>query len=313
MPSEETNSGKIRQLDKRVYRLGPVGSPRVLISYLIVDQKVAIIDCGPSSVISELSALIEECGVKPEEIDFLLLTHIHLDHAGGAASFLRQYPNARVMIPDRGYRHMLDPSALNTSSLSIIGKEIFNRWGACEPVPPERAVRVPPHMKINLGESEIEYIPAPGHAPHHNVLKMPAASIVFSADSIGILDGEINAVIPTCPPPSFDFPQALEDISTVEGFAPRLSCIAHFQELEPTKSLFDRIRQTYEKWSERATEYITKNKIQNYGLHDCWLLFSLLMEDFPEYASMPPDLREQAIRIDCAGMLNYHLRKANVR
>ena len=305
---EKPDRVQIKQLDNHVWRIGPLGSPRVLSSYLIADEKIAIIDCGPSSVISELSSLVAQCSIGPKEIDYLLLTHIHLDHAGGAARFLQQYPNARVMIPERGYRHMLEPSALNASSLPIIGEEIFRRWGACEPVPAERAERVSPYSKIGLGETEVEYIPATGHAPHHNVLKMSQSSIVFSADSMGIVDKQTNSIVPTCPPPSFDFPQALKDISMVEAFSPRLSCIAHFEEVQPTKSLFERVTGSYQKWSERALELIMKKKLKAYDLNDCRELFSRMVEDFPQYGSLSSDLKEQAIRIDCAGILNYHLR-----
>jgi glyoxylase-like metal-dependent hydrolase (beta-lactamase superfamily II) len=308
--SEENTSNrpKIKRLDKFVYRLGPLGLPKVLSSYLIVDNKIAIVDCGPSSVIPELTSLISECGVIANDVEYLLLTHIHLDHAGGAASFLKNFPNAKVLIPERGYKHMLDPSVLNASSLPVLGEEIFQRWGACEPVPTDLALSVSPHAKINLGNTEIEYLPAPGHAPHHTILKMSPASIIFTADSMGILDEETNCIIPTSPPPSFDFPQAIRDITAVEVFSPNLACPAHFQELKPVQRIYQQIMDTYKRWADRASELIAERALKSYDLNDCRQLFSNLTVDFSKYSSLSADLKEQAIRIDCAGMLNYHLR-----
>ena len=308
MHDRNSPSEKIVQLDQNVYRLGPLGSPKVLSSYLIVDDKVALLDCGPSSVIAELTGLIKETGIAPEKIAYLLLTHIHLDHGGGAASFLRHFPNAKVLIPERGFKHMLDPTALNASSRPIIGEKIFEEWGACEPVPPDQALSIAPSTKIDLGHSEIEYIPAPGHAPHHHILRLHDSSLLFAADSIGIMDHETDALIPTTPPPSFDFEKAMQDISTVENISPRLDCIAHFQEVAPNASLFVRIRKAYETWFVRAKEFVSHNKLQSYNLVDCEELFTQLTVDFPEYSQLSADLREQAIRIDCAGMLNYCIR-----
>jgi glyoxylase-like metal-dependent hydrolase (beta-lactamase superfamily II) len=212
------------------------------------------------------------------------------------------------MIPEKGYKHMLDPAILNASSLAIIGEKIFQRWGACEPVSPHLASSVAPFTMIDLGHSEIQYIPAPGHAPHHHILKLEPSSIVFAADSMGIIDNENNALIPTTPPPSFDFEKAIQDISAVEKLAPKLACIAHFQELEANSSLFARIKNTYEKWLARTNELVGRKSMASYDLNVCEELFAILVKDFPEYARISSDLREQAIRIDCAGMLNCSLR-----
>ncbi len=82
---------------------------------------MAVVDCGPGSVIPELLALVEECGVSKSEIDYLLLTHIHLDHAGGSASFLEEISSVHLIVPERGLKHMLDPAVLNSSARSILG------------------------------------------------------------------------------------------------------------------------------------------------------------------------------------------------
>ncbi len=123
------SSSKIQRLNDCTFRLGPLGEPPVLSSYLIIDAKIALIDCGPRSVIEELLSLVHGCGISPEQIDNLLLTHIHLDHAGGAGSFVKKCPSATVYIPERGYKHLLNPEVLNASSRPILGERIFSNWG----------------------------------------------------------------------------------------------------------------------------------------------------------------------------------------
>jgi glyoxylase-like metal-dependent hydrolase (beta-lactamase superfamily II) len=304
----DTARDKVSRLNEFVYRLGPLGSPEVLSSYLIIDDKIAVVDSGPSSVSEELLKLIRNCGITPEEIDYLLLTHIHLDHAGGAARFLRNCPGSKVMIPDRGYKHMLDPTILNTSSRQILGERIFNQWGACEPVPLDLAISVPPNQKIELGHVEVEYLPAPGHAPHHNIINVSSGSVIFAADSLGIVEEKSDSIIPTTPPPSFDLAQANNDIAMVESLRPKLACLAHFKEVEFSNALFERIRKTYGTWADRAIELIAEKNLSQYDLEDCAQLFSKLVLEFPEYGNISGDLKEQAIRIDCAGILNYFLK-----
>jgi len=304
----DSDREKVSRLSEFVYRVGPLGSPEVLSSYLIIDEKIAVIDCGPSSVVDELLDSVRGCGITPKEIDYLLLTHIHLDHAGGTAAFLRKCPNSKVMIPERGFKHMLDPTILNASSRPILGDKIFNQWGACEPVPSRLAVSIAPHQKIESGHLDLEYIPAPGHAPHHNIINANSASVTFAADSLGILEERSNSMIPTTPPPSFDLVQETSDIAMVESLGSKLACLAHFKEIKPRVSLFERIRSTYKVWADSASELVAENNLSRYDLNDCAELFSKLVQEFPEYDRLSEDLKEQATRVDCGGMLNYFIK-----
>ncbi|MDA4112135.1 MAG: MBL fold metallo-hydrolase [Thaumarchaeota archaeon] len=302
----------VSRLNEFVYRIGPLGSPKVLSSYLVIDSKIAIIDCGPSSVIDELLNVVRKCGISPDEIDHLLLTHIHLDHAGGAAKFLRMCPKSTVMIPEKGFKHLLDPSILNRSSRQILGDRIFDQWGACEPVTRERAISIAPRQEVALGHTVLEYIPAPGHASHHNVINAKPISITFAADSLGIFEESTASIIPTTPPPSFDLDLAISDISMVQNLASRLVCLAHFKEFEPETLVFERIKSTYKIWAKHASELVRKKNLPEYDLNDCEQLFSELVQIFPEYTDLSEDLREQAVRVNCGGMLNYFIKLSRI-
>ncbi len=305
-----SSTSKIAPLNDSLYRLGPMGNPPVLSSYLVIDEKVAIVDCGPRSVIDELLSLLRECGFSPSEIDYLLLTHIHLDHAGGTASFLEKCVSAKAFVPERGFKHLLNPETLNSSSRPVLGDRIFTSWGQCDPVPKERAVAVKPHAKINLGGTELEYIPATGHAPHHNVLHDQRRSILFSADALGIYEERSQSLIPTTPPPSFDLEQAIQDIRMIENLKPELACMAHFVELpRPDENYYKTVIKRFRFWADTVELYIKEKKLKDYGLQDCLNLFSTLAESFPEYRALSEDLKEQAARVDVGGLLNYFIRR----
>jgi len=273
-----------------------------------VDDKVAVVDCGPSSSIRELLGLIEECGVSKSMIDYLLLTHIHLDHAGGSASFLENFPSAQLIVPERGLKHLLKPAVLNSSARSILGDRIFNNWGECAPVPVDKASLVKANDRINLGHVELEYQPAPGHAPHHNVLVDHMHSIIFTADALGIYEEISGSLIPTTPPPSFDLVQALKDIEVLKTLRPSIACIAHFKEITPDDEYFTKASRIFRAWAGRAAEYVEENRLTTYDHNDCERLFSNLQKDFPEYTMLSDDLKDQVTRVDAGGLLNYYLR-----
>jgi glyoxylase-like metal-dependent hydrolase (beta-lactamase superfamily II) len=288
--------------------LGPLGEPPVLSSYLIVDTKTALIDCGPRSVVEELLALVRECGVSREQIDNLLLTHIHLDHAGGAGSFVKKCPSATVYIPERGYKYLLNPEILNASARPILGERIFSNWGACDSVPADRAASVRPHEKITLGKLEVEYVPAPGHAPHHNVLHVTDQSTVFAADALGILDPKTGSIIPTTPPPSFDLDQALKDIQTVHDLNPRLLCLAHFGEVSPSESFYEKVTKTFVEWAEIVSAYVIQNNLATFDFDDHQQIFASLLKRWPKYQDLSADLKEQISRVNVGGLLNYFVK-----
>lgn len=296
---------KIYRISDSIYRLGPLGEPRVLSSYLIIDDKVSIVDCGPSAVVDELLTLARQCGVRASDIDNLLLTHVHLDHAGGASLFLQKCPSAATYVPERGYKHMLDPRALNASSKSVLGEIIFNYWKECGAVEKERLCAVKPNEQVWLGRTQVQYLPATGHAPHHNVIFDERDSCIFSADALGIFDETTGSLIPTTPPPSLDLPQFLKDLDMIEGLRPKVACMAHYEEVSPSKEYFSSLRGVFEVWSEKARNYVARKKSTSYSWSDYDELFKELETAYPEYSKISASLREQALRVDVAGLVDY--------
>jgi glyoxylase-like metal-dependent hydrolase (beta-lactamase superfamily II) len=295
---------KVSRLSASVYKLGPLGNPRILSSYLIIDKKVAIVDCGPEATVDELLDLALKCGVRTEDIDSLFLSHIHIDHAGGASKFLDRCKNCTAFIPQRGFKHMIDPTVLNASARLILGTALFDYWKPCGALPNERATSVKAQETFELGRMTLRYILAPGHAPHHNVLATDG-EFLFAADALGILDAETNSLIPTTPPPSLDYPQCVRDIEMIEKLNPSVACLAHFGEIAPDSAYFERVKKVFELWAREAERYVKDKQLRAYDMLQYEEILSALIGLFPEYSGIDDSLRNQMVRVDVAGLVDY--------
>ncbi len=310
--SAQSGSSKIEKLSNSLYKIGPLGNPKVLCSYILLDDKNCIVDCGPTVAVKELLDSVEEIGVKPDEIDFLFLTHVHVDHAGGTAEFLKRCSNAVAFVPEKGYKHLIDPSLLNPSARSVLGSDILDYWGEVEPVPKERLFSTKAGEKISTGKSTIHYISATGHAPHHCVLYEEKASTIFAADAVGIVDEEFGLVCPTSPPPAFDFDQSLNDIKMVKDLTSSLLCLPHFKTIIPEPSFFMEVNELYENWS-RILRNFLESKSEQLTKTDWEEMYAVLESAYPAYRKVSDALKLQIRRVDIVGFAQWFLKQKLIK
>ncbi|MCE4621107.1 MAG: MBL fold metallo-hydrolase [Desulfurococcales archaeon] len=174
----------------------------VVSAYIIEygDGKAAIVDPGPVSGYERLSSKLESLGLKPE---FVVVTHIHIDHAGSASLILRDHPGCKLYVHPRGARHMVDPSRLWEASRSVLG-EVAEMYGQPKPAPAERVVEAADGLVLDLGgERRLRVIHTPGHASHHMSILLEPDGILFTGDSAGVIlrVGSEFVHLPTTPPP----------------------------------------------------------------------------------------------------------------
>jgi len=171
-----------------------------------------------------LLAALDSLNLKPDDIDYLILTHIHLDHAGGTGTLLKQMSNAQVIAHKRAVRHLIDPSRLWKASLDTLG-DLARNYGEIEPVPEDKIITAYDGMKLTLGSDlTLELYTTPGHAPHHLSIFEPSGRTILAGDAAGIYT---NGVIrPTTPPP-FKLREALSSIDKLIAFKPGRLCFAH--------------------------------------------------------------------------------------
>jgi len=209
--------------------------PRFDASHLIVENgRGAFIDVGTNYSVPLLLAGMHKAGLEAEAIDWILLTHVHLDHAGGAGELLRHLPNARVVVHPRGARHMLDPTALIAGASAVYGDEEVKRtYGDLAPIPRDRLVEAPDGHVVALAGRPLVCLDTPGHARHHFSVWDETSRAFFPGDTFGLSYREFDTaqgafVIPTTTPVQFD-PEALHaSIRRMMSYAPQAMYLTHY-------------------------------------------------------------------------------------
>ena len=195
--------------------------------YLIDDDRPAIVDTGLGTNYEYVLEALEEVGIGRDGLEVIAVTHIHLDHAGGAGLIADACPNAEVYVPAVGARHLYDPERLVEGTKTAVGDQ-WEYYTEPEPLPEERTVEYEDGDVIDLGTQELRVHAAPGHAPHHFVFEEPANDVVFVADAAGLWIPEREQVMETSPPSQFDFDGCLEDLETLKAIDPDVFCYPHF-------------------------------------------------------------------------------------
>src|SRR6266536_3417373 len=158
------------------------GLPEITAGYLVLGERPALIETGPSRVASVVAEGITKAGLDPRDLGWIVLTHIHLDHGGGAGDLVRTFPNATVVVHPFGARHLVDPERLLASSARVYGELMDTVYGGLTPVEASRIKAVEDGEVIDLGGRRLELIHAPGHARHHIGVFEPDAGALFSRD-----------------------------------------------------------------------------------------------------------------------------------
>jgi glyoxylase-like metal-dependent hydrolase (beta-lactamase superfamily II) len=204
-------------------------------AHLIVDEgRAAFVDVGTNSSVPCLLGALDELGIARAAVDYLLLTHVHLDHAGGAGALLQELPSARALVHPRGAPHMIDPTKLIAGSKAVYGEESFRRmYGELVPMPAARVRVVADGERVALGGRMLELIHTPGHAQHHYVVVDASHASIFSGDTFCIsyraLDTEKGAFItPSTVPTQFDPEQHIASIDRMLAYRPESIYLMHF-------------------------------------------------------------------------------------
>jgi glyoxylase-like metal-dependent hydrolase (beta-lactamase superfamily II) len=225
--------------------------PRFDAAYLVVEQDhAAFIDCGTNHSVPRLLAALAAQGLAPAQVDWLVLTHVHLDHAGGAGELMAQLPNARLVVHPRGARHVIDPSKLWVGATAVYGEaEMRRSYGQLRPVPAARVVEAPDGFEVKLAGRVLRCLDTPGHARHHNAIHDPQSGCVFSGDTFGLSYREFDTAqgpfaIPTTSPVQFD-PEALHaSIRRLVALEPAAVCLTHFGPVTDIVRLADDLHAT---------------------------------------------------------------------
>lgn len=204
------------------------GRPQVIATALVQGHGgVAIVDPGPTSSLTTLELGLQSSGVRWPDVRHILLTHIHLDHAGATGTIVRAHPHINVLVHERGAKHMADPSRLIESATRIYGERMEQLWGEFAAVPAANLVALNGGEKVDAGGRTFEVAYTPGHASHHVSYFDGSSGVAFVGDTAGVC---INGgyVLPPTPPPDIDIESWKESVDKILAWSPATLMLTHF-------------------------------------------------------------------------------------
>jgi glyoxylase-like metal-dependent hydrolase (beta-lactamase superfamily II) len=250
---------RTKEIGKNLFQveLETGGYKNLICSYVIKAPKITLVESGPTSSVPNLISGLEELGISLDDVQYLAITHVHLDHGGGAGTLLKVLPNAKVLVHQRGMPHLINPDKLWQSAQTVLGfvSEIF---GMPEPVPEERIIPVTEET-FDLGDgAKLKAIETLGHASHNLSFQESFNSGVFPGDAAGTYFPEFDVVVPTTPPP-FRLEVALASLNKLINLQPSVLYYSHFGKASDAVSRLNDYKMQLQLWARIAGEGVKQN------------------------------------------------------
>jgi glyoxylase-like metal-dependent hydrolase (beta-lactamase superfamily II) len=248
--SEAAVAGDTFAIDTRMS-----GYAGITAAYLIAAPSPCLVETGTAMSAETVRAALERLGVGPRDLATIVVTHIHLDHAGGVGDLAEAFPEARIVVHEAGARHLVDPERLMASSRRVFGRALDELMGELRPTPAERVVAVADRGAIDLGGGRtLETHHAPGHAKHHIGLLDSQTGDLYVGDAAGVYVPETGDLRPATPPPDFDLDLARQTLRRFHALEPTRLVFTHYGPVSPAGETLDRSLDELEHWVELVRE-----------------------------------------------------------
>jgi glyoxylase-like metal-dependent hydrolase (beta-lactamase superfamily II) len=255
--------------------------PQMAACYLLeTESALAVIEVGNNFSTDRILSVIAHRGRRAEEVSHVIVTHVHLDHAGGAGTLMQKLPNATLLVHPRGARHMIDPSRLEASARAVYGDEEYEaQHGPLQPVPEHRVHVMEDGDSLQFAGRKLQFVDTPGHARHHFCVWDEETRGWFSGDTFGISYRETDTasgpfIFPTTTPIQFDPPALLDSIERLMKQKPDFMYLTHFGRVQELPRLATDLRagiELFAEWGERfAAEESRRERIEEAMM--AWLI-----------------------------------------
>lgn len=227
------------------------GRARVTSAYLLHGSQPALVETGPTTSVKAVTAGLNALGLGPDDLAHIVVTHIHLDHAGGVGTLSQHFPGATIWVDERGAPHLAEPGKLVSSATRVYGEERLRElFGPVEAVPDDRLRAVSEGDTIELAERSLEVLYTPGHASHHVALVDSLSGAVFTGDALGIHLPDVRVLRPATPPPDIDVELGVQSIQRIHERAESLLLFSHFGPVTEVDELCDIAARRLRKWAD---------------------------------------------------------------
>ena len=250
-PPEQAREPRIVDLGDDVFEIDTQmgGYTGITAGYLIRGDRPALIETGTALSAPTVVAALAALGIGSHDLATVVVTHIHLDHAGGVGDIARAYPQATVVVHERGARHLADPTRLVASARRVFGNDMDTLFGELLPTEAERLQVVSDEGEVDLGGGrQLTAFHSPGHASHHLGLIDSQTGDLYTGDAAGIYIPETADVRPSTPPPDFDLSLALHSLDRFRAMAPQRLLFSHYGPVADVDDVLARSSEELQSW-----------------------------------------------------------------
>jgi len=282
--------GGILQLDTWT-----AGVSKVTAGFLIQAPRPTLIECGPSLTVDRVIDALARVGLDPDDLAHLVVSHIHLDHAGGAGDVARAFGSATIVVSDIGAPHLVDPSRLNASSRRVYGDLMDVVYGDCTPIDADRIMGVGERAQLDLGGGRVlDLLATPGHAKHHISALDSDTGALFVGDSVGVKTPDTGPLRPATPPPDFDLDQAQATLQRYRDLDPQRVYLAHYGAIDPPQDSLADAGERLAAWAEVARDAVAEQDELDH-------VADTLARRFAADIALAPDDRDAEQRVKILG------------
>ena len=250
--------------------------------YLLKQKnKVIIIETGTNYSVPYVKEALSQIGLSFSDVSYVIPTHVHLDHAGGAGLLMMQCQNAALVVHPRGARHLIDPSKLVAGAKAVYGENKFKEYyGEIFPIDANRVIQADDNFILDFDGRELRFIDTPGHARHHFCIWDKATKSMFTGDTFGISYRDLDHqdelyILPSTSPVQFDPEALIQSINRIMEFKPERVCLTHFSAIKPTKKATNKLIESIHFVSNLAIKYADKNDAKS-------IIYKKMMDYFLE-------------------------------
>jgi glyoxylase-like metal-dependent hydrolase (beta-lactamase superfamily II) len=296
---------QITKLENHLYQIDveTAGIKNFIASYILKGKQVAMVETGPTSSVPNLLFCLKELNVKPEDVVYVAVSHVHLDHGGGAGTLLKYLPKAKVIVHPRGVPHLANPEKLWQQSKEVMGS-IAEMYGKPEPVPEERIIAATDGMTFDIGNNiRLKVVETLGHASHHVSYYEPLSEGIFSGDAAGIYLKEIDVIVPTTPSP-FRLDIALASLDKLIRLKPEVLYYSHFGKAYNAVEKLQTYTQQLKLWAKIAKQGI-ENKDSLEAISKRIIESDVAVQKAKEYIKVHPFLSETVFNESVRGFMDF--------
>jgi glyoxylase-like metal-dependent hydrolase (beta-lactamase superfamily II) len=293
--------------------------------HIVVEAgRSAIVDTATRHAVPRVLAALDELGIERDQVDWVVLTHVHLDHAGGAGALMQSLPEARLAVHPRGARHMVEPSRLWSGTVAVYGQEVAEAmYGELVPVPADRVVEVGDGAAIPLAGRQLQCLDTPGHARHHVVVRDEATGHLFTGDTFGISYRELDIdgrafIFPSSTPVQFNPTELTRSLDRMLALRPEAVYLTHYSQVRDIPRLGAQLKRMTDAYVRIAEDALaaaggtvpTESQAHSSLQSDIESGMARLMRDElvahgTSAKDVPLDLLELDLRLNSAGLIDW--------